>query len=104
MILFDHVCGVVEAVYVPIAGCDTVDKVARFCRSVFVLADDVVRERKPGEDISTDLLCRRLKAKEIEYFRNGSSSVGEWLIALFSFAKKHGGTITSVVLKAIKLG
>lgn len=104
LVFFDHVCRVVQAVYVPIPRSGTVDEVAGFCRPLFVLADNVVKERNQGEEISMDLLCRKLTASGFEYSRNGPKSVGEWLIALVEFAKKHGGTIASVILKAAKPG
>lgn len=104
LVFFDHVCRVVQAVYVPIPKSDTVDDVARFCRSVFTVGDNVVKERLGGEGISIDLFCRKLKSNGVEYSRNGSTSIGEWVVTLFNFAKKNGGTIASVILKVIKLG
>lgn len=102
LILFDHVFDVVNAIYVPIAKRGNQNEVAEFCRSVFALADKVVVERKDGQPLSFDNLGFQLKRAGIEYSRTGSASVGEWLLAAFQFAKKHGGTIASVIGKVAK--
>jgi hypothetical protein len=103
LVFFDHACNVVKAVYVPIVSCDTESEVAGYCRSVFVLADGVVRERKPGEEISFDSFCRKLNSTGIQYSRNGRTSIGEWLVILYGFAKEHAGEITSVFMKMIRV-
>lgn len=103
LVFFDHASNVVKAVYVPIVSCDTAREVADYCKSVFVLADGVVRERRAGEEISIDSLCRKLNSNGIQYSRNGRTSIGEWLVILYGFAKEHAGEIASVVMKMMKL-
>lgn len=103
LVFFDHVFNVVDAVYVPILKQSTAIEVGAFCRSVFVLADAVVKSNKLLERASFDELSTVFKAKGIEYSRTGQASLGEWLITAYDFAKKYGGTIVSVISKVAKL-
>ncbi|MFN0101244.1 MAG: hypothetical protein ACKV2U_04035 [Bryobacteraceae bacterium] len=102
LIFFDRVFDVVDAIYLPLSKRSTVSEVAEFCRSAFVLADAVVTQRQRGEPISFDSLSFELKSNGIEYSRTGSASAGEWLLSAYGFAKKHGGTIASVIAKIAK--
>ena len=102
LLFFDHVLDANEAVYVPILKQSTAIEVGDFCRSVFILVDDVVKRHKPWERVSFDDLSTTLKSKGIEYSRTGETSIGEWLIVAYGFAKKNAGTIVSVVSKIAK--
>jgi hypothetical protein len=103
LIFFDSLFDEVEAVYVPIARRSTAAEVVDFCRSVFVLADRIMKQRNEGEAISFDSLSMAFKTNGIDYSRTGQTSVGEWLISAYNFGKKHSATIVSLISKIAKV-
>jgi hypothetical protein len=102
LIFMDGVVDSIEAVYVPIAKHSTSAEVADFCRSVFALANRLVKDTAAGQPLSLDSFSVALKKSEIEYTRSGDASMGEWLVVAYQFSKKHGATIVSLIAKLAK--
>jgi hypothetical protein len=101
LMFMDRVVDSIDAVYIPLAKHSTAQEVADFCRSVFVLANQVLKERELNE--SLDALSVALKRNGFEYTKTSDTTVREWLITLYQFSKKHGATIASVISKVVKI-
>lgn len=101
LIFMDHVVDSIEALYVPIARHATVLDVSDFCRSVFTLANQVLKRCEVSEFLNA--FCIELKRNGFEYTKNGNTTVGEWLITAYQFSKKHGANIASVISKVVKV-
>lgn len=102
LIFMDRVVDSIQAVYVPIQKHATADEVADFCRSVFALANHVMK--KNAEDpLSIESLILKLKSDGFEYTRSGEASVGEWLISAYQFAQRHRATIVTLISKVLKV-
>jgi hypothetical protein len=103
LVFMDRVYDVVSAIYIPIATHSSANDVATFCRSIFVLANGILKNRDAGEKPTLDSLSVALKMKGITYSRSGQASVGEWLAQAYTFGKKNGATIVSIIGKLAKV-
>ena len=101
LFFMDRVVDSIDAVYVPLAKHSTAQEVTDFCRSVFVLANQVLKERAVDE--SLDALSVALKRNGYEYTKTSDTTAREWLLTLYQFSKKHGATIASVISKVVKV-
>lgn len=79
----------------------TAQEVADFCRSVFVLANQVLKEHEVNEAL--DALSVALKRNGFEYTKTSDTTVREWLLTLYQYSKRHGATIASVISKVAKV-
>lgn len=95
IVFFASVGDRTDAVYVELAGLNSVVEVQARLRQVFAVADDLVRDGHPGAGFGDDF-GTRLKAKRVPYVRTQRASFLEWLVHGFQLIGDHRGDIVAV--------